>query len=91
MKIAFFEIEGWEEAALKAAFPGDELFLSKEKLCEEKIPSETDFEMMAIFVGSQITDKVLAAFPNLKFLTTRSVGFDHINTKAAASRSIAVA
>ncbi len=91
MKIAFFEAEGWEEDSLKAAFPNDELFLSKDKLCESKMPSQTDFDVISIFVGSQITDKVLAAFPNLKFLTTRSVGFDHVDAKAAAARNISVA
>jgi D-lactate dehydrogenase len=91
MKIAFFEAEGWEESALKAAFPNDELVLSKEKLSEANIPMRTDFDIVSIFVGSMATEKVLAAFPNLKFLTTRSVGFDHVDTKTAASRGIAVA
>ena len=91
MKIAFFEVEGWEDAALRAAFPNDELSLMRERLSEEAIPSETDFDVISIFVGSQVTEKVLAAFPNLKFLTTRSVGFDHIDTKAAAARGVAVA
>ena len=91
MKIVFFEAEGWEEPALRTAFPNDELVLSKEKLSEEKIPARTDFDVISVFVGSQVTDKVLAAFPNLKFLTTRSVGFDHVDTKAAAARGIAVA
>ena len=91
MKIAFFEAEGWEEPALKVAFPNDELILSKEKLCEEKMPERKDFDAISIFVGSQVTETVLAQFSNLKFLTTRSVGFDHVDTKAAAARGIVVA
>lgn len=91
MKIGFFEAEGWEEEALKAAFPNEELVLLKERLSEDSLPERKDFDAISIFVGSQITDKVLAQFPNLKFLTTRSVGFDHIDTKAAAARGVTVA
>lgn len=91
MKIGFFEIEGWEEAALKAAFPNDELTLMKERLVEDSMPAQKDFEAISIFVGSQVTEKMLAQFPSLKFVTTRSVGFDHIDVAACKARGITVA
>jgi D-lactate dehydrogenase len=91
MKIAFFETEGWEEAGLKVAFPNDELVLLKERLTEDSLPERKDFDVISVFVGSQVTEKVLVQFPNLKFLTTRSVGFDHVDTKACQARGVTVA
>jgi len=91
MKIAFFELEGWEERILKESFPDQELYLSKEKLDEFNLPAQKDFEIISVFVDSRITDKVLENFPNLKFLTTRSTGYDHIDIEACRGRNIPVA
>ena len=91
MRIGFFEAEGWDEAKFKAAFPSDEVVWIKESLTEEVIPEGKDFDIVSVFVGSMVTDAVLAQFPNLKFLTTRSVGFDHVDVAAAKARGIAVA
>jgi D-lactate dehydrogenase len=101
MKIAFFELEGWEEPAIKAQFADHELFLSGEKLNELTLPllhqdsggqaPRTDFDVISAFVDSPITEKLIAAFPNLKLVATRSTGYDHIDLAACAARNVSVA
>ncbi len=89
MKIAFFEIEDWEADIIKGRL--GEVYLSKETLSEDNLPAENSFEIISVFGTSRVTDKVLAYFPNLKFLTTRSTGFDHIDIEACKKRNIPVA
>ncbi len=90
MKIAFFGLEGWEEEIIKKYLPEDEIHLSKNNLDENNIPEETDFEIISVFINSAITEKVLNSFPNLKFITTRSTGFDHIDLEACKKRNVTV-
>ncbi|MBI3671624.1 hydroxyacid dehydrogenase [Candidatus Azambacteria bacterium] len=54
------------------------------------MPEKRDFEILSVFVDSKISSEVLEKFPNLKFLTTRSTGFDHIDLKACEKRNIPV-
>jgi len=89
MQIAFFEIEDWEEEIIKKRL--GEVYLSRETLNEDNLPQENSFEIVSVFGSSRVTEKVLAHFPNLKFLTTRSTGFDHIDIEAAKKRGILVA
>ena len=42
------------------------------------------------FINSQINKKVMDAVPGLKFITTRSTGFDHVDTEYAGSKGIPV-
>lgn len=90
MRIAFFELEGWEEKIILENFPADDVFLSKEKIDEFNLPERNDFEIISIFVNSIINEKVLGHFPNLKFLTTRSTGFDHIDLSFCKKRGVSV-
>lgn len=90
MKIAFFELEGWEEEIIRKNFPDDELYLSNKKLDELNLPECADFEIISIFVDSQISERVLNFFPNLKFITTRSTGYDHIDLTSCAKKGIIV-
>ena len=89
MKIAFFQTEDWEIEHIKQQLTGHELFFSKEKLTAETLPEQRDFDIVSVFVGSKIDHTVLAALPNLKLITTRSTGFDHIDLPMAQSMHIA--
>lgn len=91
MKIGFFEIEGWEENAIKAALPTDEVHLNKNKIDEEmNLPEKADYDVISVFVNSKLTPKVLDQFPNLKYIATRSTGFDHIDCIECAKRNVPV-
>ncbi len=49
-----------------------------------------DADVISIFISSKINEKILAAFPNLKAILTRSTGVDHIDLNACKSRGINV-
>ncbi len=91
MKIGFFEIEDWEIDYFKNQLASAELFFTKEKLDKDNLPQQRDFEIISVFVGSNIDKKVINAFPNLKLITTRSTGFDHIDIADAKEKNISVA
>ena len=91
MKIGFFEIEDWEIDYLKNQLTSAELFFTKEKLNKDNLPVQRDFDIISVFVGSNIDKEVINAFPNLKLITTRSTGFDHIDVAGAKEKNIPIA
>ena len=91
MTVGFFELEGWEEKIIKENLPSADIYPSKDKIDETSLPEKNDFEIISIFVNSHITEKVLSHFPNLKLITTRSTGFDHIDLEACKAKKIGVA
>lgn len=90
MKIAFFEIEGWEEKLIREAFTGENVFISKDKITSLCLPDTKDFEIISTFVDSRIDKTVFECFPNLKCIATRSTGYDHIDLATAKERGITV-
>jgi D-lactate dehydrogenase len=91
MKIAFFELEDWERAELsKGPFNGHQLHLSSETLNERTLIEEHDADIVSPFVHSQLTRATLAKLPNLKFIATRSTGFDHIDLACCREQGIQV-
>ena len=88
MKIAFFEIEQWEADYVKEKLPGNELFFIENKLNKDNLPQQKDFDAISVFVGSEIKKEVIDSLPNLKLLTTRSTGFDHIDLEAIKQKNI---
>jgi D-lactate dehydrogenase len=92
MKIAFYEIEGWEESIARQNLAAAELFFYKNKIDEIDLPPKSDYyDAISIFVDSRITSKVLEQFPNLKFVATRSTGYDHVDLEACGKKGIQVA
>jgi len=84
MKIAFFEIEGWEERYIKKR-------LKEHTLEFYKGPLETgDFDIVSVFIYSRIDKKILEGLPNVKLIVTRSTGFDHIDLGECKRRNITV-
>lgn len=92
MKIGFFELEGWEDDLIRQGLDGEEfqLVLAKDKLDPDSPPPESDLEALSIFVNSRITKEILASFPQLRFITTRSTGFDHIDLEACREKNVVV-
>ncbi len=90
MKIGFFELEGWEEQMLRERFGGHDLRFSNDKISAKDAPSVVDFDVISVFVNSVINAETLAYFPNLKYLSTRSTGYDHIDLPACSARGVRV-
>ncbi len=83
-------MEQWESDEILKRFPASGAILSQKKIDEINTPQETDFDVLSVFVNSRLTREVLAKFPNLKFIATRSTGYDHIDLAAAKERGITV-
>lgn len=90
MKIGFFELEPWEEKIIGESFPGENLFLSHDKITDLCLPITKDFEIISVFVDSRIDEKVLDCLPDLKCVATRSTGYDHIDLEACKKRRVTV-
>ncbi len=91
MKITFFELEEWEKPLLQQNLEEHEINFIDGKLEHDNLPPEKDADIISIFIGSQINANILQNFPNLKLITTRSTGFDHIDLEACKEKNILVA
>lgn len=90
MKIAFFEIEDWEKASIEQKLTGHELQFFKTPLTAENVSQVKDVEVLSVFIYSELKKDVLDQLPNLKLITTRSTGFDHIDCLTCHNRNITV-
>jgi D-lactate dehydrogenase len=89
MYVAFFEVKDWERAYLAERLPSDIVYFAPGVLTA---PAEEvrGLQALSVFIYSHVTREVLDALPELKFIATRSTGFDHIDVEACRSRGIAV-
>jgi D-lactate dehydrogenase len=88
MKIAFFETEDWEAEYLKSKLLGHELLFSSGRIDKDNLPEITDFDILSVFTGSKIDQSLLDNLPGLKFIATRTTGYDHIDLAAANNKGI---
>ena len=80
MKIAFYNVEQWEQDYLSKQLPN------------VSFPEELggDFDIVSIFIDTPVNTCFLDKFQNLKCIVTRSTGFDHIDLQACKERNISV-
>ncbi|MGE5298297.1 MAG: NAD(P)-dependent oxidoreductase [Acidobacteriaceae bacterium] len=94
MKIKFFEIGDGEQAVLTELLEPiikeskAEVEFSTDKLGIENVADAQGCEIISVFINSVIKQDVLDKLPQLKFITTRSTGFDHIDTAYAKSKGV---
>ncbi len=67
----------------------------KESLNEQTVKtlSQEDLDgvmIISVFIDSEVTEDVINSFKNLRIISTRSTGIDHINAKAAEKRNIKI-
>lgn len=87
--VLFLEREPWEQEFLKGKINGAVKY-SQDTI--EKIPESElkDVSVLVTFIHSHITPAVLERMPKLKFIATRSTGYDHIDLAACSQRGITV-
>ncbi len=88
MKIIFFEVADWENHLIRKNFPNAQLV--KDRLTKDNLYKYLDFEIISPFVYSQLSREVLDKLPNLKYIATRSTGFDHIDVKYCQEKGVLV-
>ena len=89
MNIAFFETKDWEAEYIKQKFTGHELSFYQTPLNKLNLQAQ-DAEVLAPFVGCELSQEVLENYKNLKFIATRSTGYDHIDVKYCQKKGIKV-
>lgn len=91
MKICFFELEDWElEALRKTRFEGHTVELTAEALGARAAAREGGADIVSTFIHSSLDRPSLENLPQLKFIATRSTGYDHIDLAACRERGIQI-
>lgn len=90
MKIAFFEVPKEEQNFFKQLKDDFEVSFFEEKLNEDNVAEVKNAEIVSVFINSIISKNIIDSLPNLKFITTRSTGFEHIDLAYCATKEIKV-
>ena len=97
-KVLFFYNEEWEKEYFESQVNGDlsngqtgfDIDYKKGNAQDYSDISDDEVEIISVFVGSKIGAEMMDRFPNLKYIATRSTGFDHIDLEEAKKRGIQV-
>ena len=90
IRIAFFEIKGWEKRFLRKRLKNISLDFFKEPLSLENTKKVQGYEAVSVFIYSKVSKEAISKLPKLKLITTRSTGFDHIDLRECRKRNILV-
>ena len=91
MKIVFFETPIHEQELVEKLLPDYEKVFVEEKLSTENVAVAKNADAISVFINSEIQKDILDALPDLKYICTRSTGYDHIDVIEANKRGILVA
>ena len=89
MKLAFFDLEPLEKEYFQNEIKDNELVFFDGAL-DENTPGLDTFNVVITFIHTQFNKELLDKMPNLKFITTMSTGFDHIDTDECKNRNILI-
>jgi len=89
-KIVFFDTEKWEEDYVKNGLLEFDAIITSEKLDTTTVSKYSDAEIISCFIYSTLTKDILEKLPNLKFIATRSMGYDHIDLDYCKEKNIKV-
>ncbi|HZD59936.1 MAG TPA: hydroxyacid dehydrogenase [Anaerolineae bacterium] len=90
-KVAFFEIEPWEQAYITEHMDREmEFAFFSDPLTIDNVELARPFEIISPFIYSDLSREVIEQLPNLSFIATRSTGFDHIDISACRERNIEI-
>jgi D-lactate dehydrogenase len=92
MKAVCFETAPWERRYLTRAVVPLRLQVrfTPEPLTEDAWRLARGAEILSVFIYSAVSAKLLRRLPRLRFVATRSTGFDHIDLAACRKRRITV-
>lgn len=90
MNIAIFEADNLEQNYLTQVLHDHKLTFIEDELSIENVSSVKEAEILIVFVYSRVTKEIIDLLPNLKYITTMSTGFDHIDLTVAKEKNILV-
>ena len=88
MKVAFYGIWPDMRQYITNKMTGFKIKTFVDSLTLENL--ETDADILAAFVHSNVGKNIIDKMPNLKMIAAMSTGYDHIDLKTAKSKKIAV-
>lgn len=90
MKVALFELEEWEKKYFQEHLNGFECLYFDTPFQETDVFKIQDIEAAVIFIYSRMNEETLQNFAHLQYITTMSMGFDHIDLAYCRKHNIAV-
>ena len=90
MKVTGLEIEGWEQKSFEKLKDKHEVVLTEAAVTENLESRFRDADIISTFIYPELNEKVLAQFENLKFISTRSTGVNHIDADYCRQHRISV-
>ncbi len=87
IKIAFFELEGWEKDMIKkelSNYKNIRVYFSND------LAKPGDYDVISVFIYSKINKEFIDKCPNLKLIISRSAGLDHIDLEYAKKKNIEI-
>lgn len=91
MKVAFFGIkEEWEKKEILKVLSQKDVKFFSENLQEVSANELKIIDVISVFVGCKCSAENLKKIPKLKFIATRSTGFDHIDLAYCKKNNINV-
>lgn len=92
MKAVFFETAPWERRFLKRALASQRLSLVfvPDPLTDDTWRHAANADILSVFIYSPLSARLLHRLPRVRFIATRSTGFDHIHLVTCRARHITV-
>jgi D-lactate dehydrogenase len=92
IKVAFFELEKWEEKYILSHLAKDKTLLLEfhDTPVKKNSKNLSEVDILSAFIYSPIDKETLVKLPKLKMIATMSTGFDHIDLEACKARKIKV-
>lgn len=90
IKIVFFEANEEDKKFFEKNLKDFELVFYDFPLTNENANLIEDADVISVFIYSKVDEKILKNAKKLKFVTTRSTGFDHIDIEECKKRNILV-
>lgn len=88
--IVFFEVKKSEEKYISDNLKNHKLVFFKDNIHDVPVFKFKNAEAISIFVWDKIDKELLDKLPKLKYIATRSTGFDHIDLAECKKRGIKV-
>lgn len=89
MKVGWFDTEKWEKKYLNEKDLDFDIDFYEEALSEEKIGKASEYDVVSVFVNSEVDREFLEGFDG-RMIACRSTGYDHVDIDYAAKKGIAV-
>lgn len=90
MKIAIFNTENHETVKFTQELSSHEVKTFRENAQDTDLSLYQDSDILSVFIHSKIDRKLINSIPNLKYITTRSTGFEHIDLDSCKEKGILV-